>query len=280
MYRRYAGINSSKRNIYDYLIIITIISVIFTGEVFGAFTPIRLIGFLSAIFFLFSTYGCSFLLRKDLKIITSFFSLMIFHIVLSALWIVDLKSYFIAALSVCSSIFVFLLIVYSASKAKDAINSIMLGWVVFLIINLLCAFWEISTGEHFSAGNTQADNMIMDVYGLQSYRMYAAVTYGNFNSFSIVLCMCLLFLLLYFYICNVKMQIILLLLFYLICIVLVVNTSRGSLVCLCTSFVPLWYILRKTKTKYFLLILLLGLGICLWREYSDMIMFLIERKIN
>ena len=34
-----------KMNRYDYLIIVTIFSSIFAGETFGAFTPVKIIGF-------------------------------------------------------------------------------------------------------------------------------------------------------------------------------------------------------------------------------------------
>ena len=41
-----------KRNIYDYIIILTIISTIFVSNIFGAFHPIKVIGFLASFYFM------------------------------------------------------------------------------------------------------------------------------------------------------------------------------------------------------------------------------------
>lgn len=41
-----------KNNRYDYLIIMTIVSVIFAGPLFGAFIPIRIIGFLFLLYYM------------------------------------------------------------------------------------------------------------------------------------------------------------------------------------------------------------------------------------
>lgn len=270
------------KNIYDYIIILTIISVIFAGKIFGAFVPIKIIGCVASVYFLFffSKLKVTFL-RRNRRVI-SFLGLFLFYAVLSALWTEDTKEYLIATLSLYCYVFDFLLILYCAQRARSAINSILLGWIIFIILNLSCAFWEISTGEHFLTGSFQADAMERDIYGLQAYRVYAAVTYGNYNSFSLLLCLTLLFLLLYIYLkSDVKNQLLPIALFFGICIVLLINTSRGSLICLALFLIPLWYVIRKQRfIKYVVLLLLVGVGVYLWMRYSDVILFLIERKLD
>lgn len=41
-----------KNNRYDYLIMMTIVSVIFAGPLFGAFIPTRIIGFLFLLYYI------------------------------------------------------------------------------------------------------------------------------------------------------------------------------------------------------------------------------------
>lgn len=280
MYLNFAGkaIGSRKMNRYDYIIILTIVSVIVAGEAFGAFTPIRLIGFAASFYFIFLFRNWKeYFLTRNGKTTIFLFTFLIYAII-SALWITDVKEYFIATLSLYCYVFDFLLILYAVQRAKKPTNSIIIGWILFLTINLLCAFWEISTGEHFTTGSFQAEETMTG--GIR--RIYAAVTYGNYNSFCVVLCLTLLFLLLYMHLNKgFKHQLFAIFLFFCICTVLVINTSRGALLCLMLFIVPLWYIIRKKQiVKYIIILTLLGIGSCLWFEYSDVILFLIDQKLS
>ena len=199
MYRTCVGINSGRRNIYDYLIIITIVSVIFAGETFGVFTPIRLIGFVFSLYFIpiLIKIGKKFL--RQYRNVFIFLILFIFYSLLSVLWIVDVKQYFIDVLSAYCYVFDFILILYCSRYASKPLDSIILAWIIFALLNLSCSFWEITTGNHFSSGSFQAAEMMESVAGIYTFRVYSAVTYGNYNSLSIVLCLILLFILLYIY---------------------------------------------------------------------------------
>ena len=280
MYLNFAGkaIGSRKMNRYDYIIILTIVSVIVAGESFGAFTPIRLIGFAASFYFifLFRNWKEYFLTRNGKT--TIFLFIFLIYAIISALWITDVKEYFIATLSLYCYVFDFLLILYAVQRAKKPTNSIIIGWILFLTINLLCAFWEISTGEHFTTGSFQAEETMTG--GIR--RIYAAVTYGNYNSFSLLLCLTLLFLLLYIYLnTNTVSQLLGIILFFSICIILIINTSRGSFVSLFLFIIPLWYVIRRLRgIKYLFSFLLLGIGAYLWVEYANDIIFLIEKKMD
>lgn len=280
MYLNFAGkkIINIERNRYDYLIILTIVSVVVAGEAFGAFTPNKLIGFSASFYFifLFRKWKTYFLIRNGK--VTFFLFLFLAYAVISALWITDVKEYIIATLSLYCYVFDFLLILYSAQRANKPISSIIIGWIIFLIINLLCASWEIVTGEHFTTGSFREDEMLPS--GMR--KIYAAVTYGNYNSFCIVLCLILLFLLLYMHLNKgFKHQLFGILLLLCICTVLLINTSRGALLCLMLFMIPLWYVIRKQKKiKYLVIFTICCVGYWLWTEYSDAILFLIEQKLS
>lgn len=271
-----------NRNIYDYVIILTIISTIFVSNIFGAFHPIKVIGFLASFYFmLFFQKWKSFFLIKN-KCITFFFSFWLILSVVSILWVGDIKNCIISTLNLYCFIFVFLLIYCFSLLAKNPIKSIVTGWILFLILNLVCAFGEIITGEHFSSGSFQADEIDKDISGVVMNRIYAAVTYGNYNSFSLLLCLTLLFLLLYIYLnSNTFSQLLGIILFFSICIILIINTSRGSFVSLFLFIIPLWYVIRRLRgIKYLFIILLFGIGAYLWVEYANDIIFLIEKKMD
>lgn len=282
MYGTCVGINSGKRNIYDYLIIITIASVIFAGETFGVFTPIRLIGFVFSLYFIPVLIKNVNVLLRQYRNLFIFIALFIFYSLLSVLWIVDMKQYFIDALSAYCYIFDLVLILYCSRYARKPLDSIILAWIIFALLNLSCSFWEITTGNHFSSGSFQAEEMMKSVAGIYTFRVYSAVTYGNYNSLSIVLCLILLFILLYIYQRrSFASQLFAIALILCISFVLFVNTSRGSLVCLLLFMIPLFYVLKRNrKMKYLMLIFLLALIYYLWNEYSDYLLFLIDRKVE
>ncbi|WP_290534316.1 O-antigen ligase family protein [Alistipes sp.] len=269
-------------NKYDYIIILTIISIIFVGEVFRAFHPIKIIGFVASFYFLFTfNKWKGFFLRKNKKLV-SFFFFWLAYSAASVLWVGDSKNYIISALTLYCFVFVFLLIFSLSQLARDPIGSIVKGWMIFLVLNLICAFGEIITGEHFSSGSFQADDIERDISGVVMNKVYAAVTYGNYNSFSVLLCLTLLFLLLYIYSKpKIISQLFGILLFFCVCIILIINTSRGSLISLFLFIIPLWYAIRKMKgIKYLFIASLFIIGIYLWIGYADDIIFLLEKKLD
>lgn len=276
-------VNSRVRmNIYDYIIILTIVSIILVGKIFGAFHPIKIIGFCASFYFFFTFNKWRYFFLKENKLLTFFFCYWIVFSMLSIFWVGDLKNYVISTLTLYCFIFVFLLIFSLSKIAKFPILSITVGWIILLVLNLLCAFAEIITGEHFSSGSFQADDVEKDISGIVMNKVYAAVTYGNYNSFSVLLCLTLIFLLIYIYIkTNITHRLFGVVLFFCICFILIVNTSRGSFVSLFFFMIPLWYTIRKMKgVKYFFITSIALVGFYLWNNYSDLIIFIIERKMD
>lgn len=271
---KFDGHRSNKRNVYDFIIIATIISIVFAGDLFRAFTPIILIGFSASIVFFFRIKKWTKYLYPRIKSILFFFFFLLLYSITAIMWITDLKQYMISVIWLYCFIFDFLLLFYCSLRAQYPIKSITIGWIFFLVINLVCAFWEITTGNHLSAGSYFADT--------NKFRIYAAVTYGNYNSLSIVLCLCLLFNLLYMSLFNkLRNQILSIILIVCIFIVLLINTSRGSLLCFALYPIPLWYTIKHVKSlKYLVLILFLGVIGFIWYEYSSIIISIIEEQLN
>ena len=83
-------------------------------------------------------------------------------------------------------------------------------------------------------------------------RTYAAVTYGNYNSLSIVLILCLFMLILYWVYTNViREKLLLLLLLLFIVAIEFINTSRGCLIALFLSFIPFFMGMNSNKRDIF-----------------------------
>lgn len=266
-----------KNNRYDYLIMMTIVSVIFAGPLFGAFIPIRVIGFLFLLYYIFKIR-----INPRIKILTYCLYAAIAYSFLAVFWISDWYMYTTSFLSLLCYIGAFLLIYYSSFKANKPIDSILKGWLFFTIANLIVSVWEVFTGQHTAEGQFQATEHATSLDGTVGLRTYAAVTYGNYNSLSIVLILCLFMLILYWAYTNViREKLLLLFLLLFIVAIEIINTSRGCLVALFLSLIPFFMAMNSNKRdKYILIFILSLLCVYLWYEYSDAILFLIERKTD
>lgn len=244
---------------------------------FGAFTPIRILGFSFWVFYLLKPT-----LYKDIRSLQKAFFFVLIYSVISILWVLNLRAYIIDFLILFCSIGCFLLIYYASKKAINPINSIFKGWILFTILNLSISIWEISTGNHLHAGSFQSENYAVGISGVVSLRAYSAVTYGNYNSLSIVLCLCFFMLILSIAkIENFRSRILCLSLILLIIFVEIVNTSRGCLLTLLLALYPLWVSLKRQKNNRYLIILIVIVIVThLWMEYSNAILFLIDRKLS
>ena len=67
------------KNIYDNIIILTIISVIFAGKIFGAFVPIKIIGCVASVYFLFFFSKLKVIFLRRNRRVISFLGLFLFQ---------------------------------------------------------------------------------------------------------------------------------------------------------------------------------------------------------
>ena len=143
-------------------------------------------------------------------------------------------------------IFGFLEILWMANKAHCAQRSLQKGWILFLLITLPIAINEFITDEHMSNSLREA-GAVMKYGKLSIARPFAAVTFGNLNSFNTVLCWALpslFFLNLY---PRSKYEPIsgAVLLFFVI-LIIVANASRGAILCLGAMLATFVYSYYKT----------------------------------
>lgn len=205
-------------NRFDLLIIITIASLAWGSfELLGALTPIRLLGAFGILYVVPQGKYIWPRFKYWLIIIAIWFLYNIF----SFLWVPDIKESFISFFHISTMFGVFLLMFYSSIKCKRLLLSITLGWVLFLCITLPIAFWEITTLKHLSSGSFN---------DVGRGKVFAAVTFMNYNSYVVMLIYAFTF------ICSAFLQKIkgkFWVLILLICtmIVLLINASRGGILC-------------------------------------------------
>lgn len=233
-----------EKNIYDYLIIIVITFLVF-GSMGGALQPIRLLSIISIPFVILSFF------KKNLALKTfgSYFFLLICYMILSLTWSIDIEEGIKVIIYNVLHIFLFLLLIIFYHRSNRKLESFFLGWLIFLSCTLVVALIEIFFNIHLSSSFFGSDNYV-NIDGDVVLKKFAAVTFGNYNTYVTVLCMSLPFALNY-YLINQKWKAKFLTLFAFLSstIVVLTNASRGGV--LAFSVISLFYIyyLHKSEIK-------------------------------
>ena len=205
-------------NRFDLLIIITIASLSWGSfELLGALTPIRLIG----------AFGILYVVPQGKKIWPIFQNWLILiaiwfiYNIFAFLWVPEIEESFISFFHVTTMFGVFLLMFYSSIHCKRLLLSLTLGWVLFLCITLPIAFWEITTFQHLSSGSFN---------DIGPAKVFAAVTFMNYNSYVVMLIYAFTFICCAF-LQKIRGKFWILVLLICTMIVLLINASRGGLLC-------------------------------------------------
>ena len=238
-------------NKYDILIILTI-AVLAWGnyEALRFLYPIRIIG-LYGLFVLASNWN---LIKFNYKKWCSLFVIWALYIVFSLLWTPNIGEGFTQAIHIITVFGAMGLMMVSALKAQKPLNSIVLGWAAMVLITLPIAIWEIVTGKHLIS----AFNVDIVSNGVQ--RVSAAVTFGNINSYAVVLTSALPFIITG-WVGNKKdtqFRIALMVLTAIIGVILLLNASRGCLICFIISLLLITLYQMKGRFSLFRLILVIG----------------------
>lgn len=98
------------------------------------------------------------------------------------------------------------------------------------------AIWEIVSGSHLSLSVQDASNEILNSLGERMSRMFASVTYGNLNTYVLVLVYCIPFVLMSIGLFK-KDKIYPWLLLAFIIFIILINASRGGILCLTISLI-------------------------------------------
>ncbi len=223
-------------NKYDYLIIAIIASLAYGEyEALGAFTPIRLIGFIS-LFYSFRNW-------KSLTIgafsgWVNFFCFWWLCMTASILWTPDRLSgiiYWFHFTCIIGAIFSLFLL---SQKSNNTLAAFSVGWMLFLIITIPIAIWEITSGSHLSSGSFNEGAVVGGVW-----KKFAAVTFANFNSYSLMLTYSLPFLTLLLWNKSIPYRYLIKILLITIIVattaILLINSSRAAFLCLLVAIVAM-----------------------------------------
>lgn len=217
----------AKLNRYDWGIII----IIATGACGGLFSPLtlqRLVSIILIPFVLKEFSNKSFLIPSFIK---NFFIIWFVFSVISLIWTPDRTNGIKFLLYNLCSFIDFLAIIFFSFRAKNAIRSILLGWMIMIMTTSPVAIWEIVSGSHLSLSVQDASNEILNSFGQRMSRMFASVTYGNLNTYVLVLVYCIPFVLMsigFFKKDKIYPWIALAFIIFII----LINASRGGILCL------------------------------------------------
>lgn len=215
----------TKGNRFDYLLIVTIVLLVF-GLYGGDMQPIRLLSLAFMPYTLLSFITTT--NRSQIQLFSVASALYLF-IVLSILWTTDVSEGVKEVVYYTAHFSLFLAVINFYKKANLPLQSLILGWIVFISLTQIVAFNEIFFDQHLELSKFDSDRL-MNVGGVIVQKKFAAVTFGNYNTYVTVLAFALPFLFGGFVIAKTKLQqtlslsIIVFSLF-----TLFINASRGGL---------------------------------------------------
>lgn len=177
-------------------------------------------------------------------------------------------------------IFGVLEVFWLANKATDPQRSLQRGWILLLIITLPIAINEFITDTHLS--NSLRDSGAVMKYGhISIERPFAAVSFGNLNSYNTVLCWALPSLFFFNLYPKYKSdQIIGYILLFLVIVVIVANASRGAILCLGVMIMTYIYAYYQTGRNRVALIAIVSLISIVFVYYLFDIFFVILKRFS
>lgn len=125
----------------------------------------------------------------------------------------------------------FLEVIWAANKAKNPQRSICYGWIIMLLFTLPIAVWEFTGGQHLPT--TIMDHQSITFNNVRIDRPYAAVTFGNLNSYNTAICWALPYLFITLLFPQKKYDtLVTLLTFVPLFLIVILNSSRGAIICI------------------------------------------------
>ncbi len=125
----------------------------------------------------------------------------------------------------------FLEILWAALKANSPQRSVCRGWVILLLLTIPVAFWEITGGTHL--WTTIMEDQSIGFGDVRIDRPYAAVTFGNLNSYNTIICWSMPYLCFMALFPEKRRDTFSALVAFLpILLIVVINSSRGAIICL------------------------------------------------
>lgn len=237
----------TRLNKYDWGLILLIACHVF-GGIGNAFTIPRILSIILLPYTLKSLMNYGRLLPNYIKI---FFIIWFTLSILSFIWTPNLVNGLkFVAYNICS-VALFIDLFYFSKKATAPIRSILYGWCLLFLLTLPIALNEFINNIHLASSQSFESSTLIDDTGNHIYRKFAGVTFGNINAYSLVCSYVLPFLtaaILY-----IKKRNLLFWGLYIgIIYVILMNASRGALLCLViTSLLFIFYAYRQKSISKF-----------------------------
>lgn len=129
----------------------------------------------------------------------------------------------------------FLEVLWLACRARNPQRAICRGWIILLLITVPIAVWEITGGTHLPT--TIMDDQSIGFGKIRVERPYAAITFGNLNSYNTVVVWALPYLFFWsLFPQKGRDSLVALLTFLPILLIVVINSSRGAIISLAAMF--------------------------------------------
>lgn len=230
------------KNKYDYFIILIIASLVVGDAGIGALIKQRVI---VGVFFLpfviksVIQYNSDFKIQPILLFLLAWFG----YSVLSFLWTNDIRTAVTDVWIMFWNIILFLALYYSAFKANNPLQSVIRAWVTLVLFSFPIAFWEIVTDNHLETGSFNEGATIAN-----ELRTFAAVNFGNLNTYVTLLCSALPFL--FAGILHNGRRLFSTIAILGTIVILFVNSSRGGIICLFVYSLLFILFYRKTEFRF------------------------------
>lgn len=263
-------------NKYD-IAIIVIISLLVFGVIGGMLSPIR---FIALLFSPFVWMKICKSLKKDCVAVLCFFFLWYVFSLFSLCWTSSLLEGFKELCYYYCHFSLFFLIVICCSKAKYPLHSVIIGWLAVLVLSFPIAFNEIINDVHL-ASSLHGDLNINIGEGSIVHKKYAAVTFGNYNTYVTIICYSLPFI---FTSLLLAKRFFLQLFGWIVILgasyILMVNASRGGILSFVFLLLSFLFYYRKVNFKFksiFIIGLLVVISSILLTHAGDLFMQILWR---
>jgi teichuronic acid biosynthesis protein TuaE len=242
--------NKTKLNFnkYDYCNI-GVISLLFFGNIGGAFQPIRIVALLLFPYILIWILQNKF--TKPQMLIINFFTFWYLYAIISLFWTVDKTEAYKELFYYFVHFSLFLIIILFAQKSNKPLQSIIYGWCLFFIITVPIALNEIINDQHLPSSIFASDNLVNLSEGTIVQKKFASVTFGNYNAYVTILAFALPFLFANLFLSKrIIHQIVGLILVATCTFIFLINASRGGVICLLITVAVFLFYYRKENFKF------------------------------
>lgn len=257
----------TESNFYDKLLIVFIALQIF-GVIGDALQPIRVFVMVCIPFvFLFFTnnkeISGQYLYEQFL------FIFWILYGLITLLWVIIPDESIKEILYLTLNFFAFFTIIYFANRALKPQESIIKGWLLLFILTLPIALYELWFDVHLPI-SVQDEGLLMQ-YGTDIFeRRFASITYGNLNGYNTLLSFMMPFIFGYLFKALTKLQTIFIWIFaFCLSYIIVMNGSRGAVLCLLVGFVVFAFFFLKGRKSLLIITLIILVSLYLFIYYYN-----------